>query len=100
MEGESLVKKDGEQGPSKARQIFLYIAPFPALAFFKIWASLGREAGSLLIAACAMLVYCAALWRWQGVGTNRPILTGRWGIFPGDYPIACSVARSSRSDAF
>ncbi|MEW6138319.1 MAG: hypothetical protein AB1733_08810 [Thermodesulfobacteriota bacterium] len=25
--------------PTKAQQIFLYIAPFPALAFFKIWAS-------------------------------------------------------------
>ena len=29
MEGESLVKKEGEQGPSKGRQIFLYIGPFP-----------------------------------------------------------------------
>ncbi|MEW6532471.1 MAG: NAD(P)H-dependent oxidoreductase [Thermodesulfobacteriota bacterium] len=46
---------------TKARQIFLYIAPFPALAFFKIWASLGRDPGSLLIAACAMLVYCVCI---------------------------------------
>ncbi len=61
MEGESLVEKEGEQGPSKGRQIFLYIGPFPALAFFKIWASTGREPGSLLAVACAMLVYCACV---------------------------------------
>jgi multimeric flavodoxin WrbA/putative sterol carrier protein len=46
---------------NKAGQIFLYVAPFPALAFFKIWASLGRDPGSLLIAACAMLVYCVCI---------------------------------------
>ena len=46
---------------TKARQIFLYIAPFPALAFFKVWASLGRDPGSLLIAACAMLGYCICI---------------------------------------
>jgi multimeric flavodoxin WrbA/putative sterol carrier protein len=61
MEGESLVKKEGEQGPSKGRQIFLYIGPFPALAFFKIWASTGRDPGSLLAVACAMFVYCACV---------------------------------------
>jgi len=61
MEGESLVKKDGEQGPSKGRQIFLYIGPFPAMAFFKIWAATGREPGSLLAAACAMLIYCTCV---------------------------------------
>jgi multimeric flavodoxin WrbA/putative sterol carrier protein len=52
---------------SKARQIFLYAAPFPALAFFKIWASLGRSPESLFVAACCMFVYCAcvvALARW------------------------------------
>ncbi len=47
--------------PTRAQQIFLYIAPFLALVFFKIWASLGREAGSLLIAAAAMLMYCSAV---------------------------------------
>ena len=61
MEGESVVKKDGEHGPSKGRQIFLYIGPFPALAFFKIWASTGRDPGSLLAAAFAMLIYCACV---------------------------------------
>jgi len=46
---------------SKTRQIFLYIAPFPALAFFKIWASLGRSPESLFIAACVMFAYCAGV---------------------------------------
>lgn len=46
---------------SKARQIFLYIAPFPALAVFKIWASLGRTPESLFLVACAMFVYCAGV---------------------------------------
>jgi len=46
---------------TKARQTFLYVAPFPALAFFKIWASLGKEPGVLLIAASAMLVYCVCI---------------------------------------
>jgi len=46
---------------SKSKQMFLYIAPFPALAFFKIWASLGREASSLLIAAFAMFLYCTCV---------------------------------------
>ena len=45
-------------GLTKFLRIFLYIAPFPALAFFKVWASLGRDTNSLLIAACAMFVYC------------------------------------------
>jgi multimeric flavodoxin WrbA len=45
-------------GLTKAQQTFLYIAPFPALAFFKVWASLGRDSHSLLIAACAMFAYC------------------------------------------
>jgi multimeric flavodoxin WrbA/putative sterol carrier protein len=47
--------------PSRAQQIFLYIGPFPALAFFKIWASTGRDPGSLLAVACAMFVYCACV---------------------------------------
>ena len=61
MGDELLIRKDGVPGPSRGRQIFLYIAPFPALAFFKIWASTGREPGSLLTAACAMLIYCACV---------------------------------------
>jgi multimeric flavodoxin WrbA/putative sterol carrier protein len=47
--------------PSRAQQIFLYIGPFPALVFFKIWAATGREPGSLLAAAFAMLIYCACV---------------------------------------
>jgi len=44
---------------STPKQIFLYVAPFPALAFFKIWAGSGQIASNLLIVAFAMLLYCA-----------------------------------------
>ena len=44
---------------SKGKQLFLYIAPFPALAFFKIWAAAGRAPGALLLVACLMLIYCS-----------------------------------------
>jgi putative sterol carrier protein len=44
---------------STPKQIFLYVAPFPALAFFKIWAGSGQITGNLLIVAFAMLLYCA-----------------------------------------
>jgi len=54
---------------NKARQIFLYIAPFPPLAFFKIWASLGQSPDALFYVACFMLLYCAfVIWlasRWD-----------------------------------
>ena len=56
---ESIPKKGRARKPTRVQQIFLYIAPAPALAFFKIWASLGREPDSLLAAGCAMLAYCA-----------------------------------------
>lgn len=46
---------------TKARQFFLYIAPFPALVFFKIWASLGRDPHELLIGAAVMFVYCMVI---------------------------------------
>ncbi len=39
---------------TKRKQIFLYVAPFPALALFKVWASWGL----LLPGAAAMLAYC------------------------------------------
>jgi len=79
---------------TRPQQIFLYIAPFPALAFFKIWASLGREPGSLLIAACAMLVYCAAVValarRWDkptyfdwAVGAYFLLITVSLALWPG-----------------
>ena len=32
--------------PTKSQTIFLAVAPFPALVFFKFWASTGREPGS------------------------------------------------------
>lgn len=44
---------------NKSKQIFLYVAPFPALAFFKIWTASAQTPTSLLIAACAMFIYCA-----------------------------------------
>jgi len=57
---------------SKAKQVFLYVAPFPALVFFKIWAGPGRAPDSLLIAACALLAYCTLsiviAFRWDKPG--------------------------------
>ncbi|MBI4965130.1 MAG: NAD(P)H-dependent oxidoreductase [Desulfomonile tiedjei] len=58
MKNESLAKERALPNPTKAQQILLYSAPFPPLAFFKIWASVGRDPGSLLAAAGAMLIYC------------------------------------------
>lgn len=46
---------------STPKQIFLYVAPFPALAFFKIWAGSGQIPGNLLVVAFAMLLYCALI---------------------------------------
>ncbi len=45
----------------KPRQIFLYVAPFLPLAFFKIWASTGPTPGSLATVAFLMLAYCVLL---------------------------------------
>ena len=54
---------------STPKQVFLYVAPFPALAFFKIWAGSGQTPGSLLVVAFAMFLYCAlTIWiafRWD-----------------------------------
>jgi hypothetical protein len=55
----------------RARQILLYIAPFPPLAFFKIWASLGQSAGALFTVACLMLVYCGFV-VWLAARWDRP----------------------------
>ncbi len=47
----------------KTRRILLYAGPFPALAFFKIWAAYsagsGSGSGSLSVVAFFMLVFCA-----------------------------------------
>jgi multimeric flavodoxin WrbA len=55
--------------PTKAQQIFLYGASFPALAFFKIWSGRVEGSGSLLILVCCMLAYCALViglaYRWD-----------------------------------
>ena len=49
--------------------ILLAIAPFPALVFFKFWAAPGRDPGTLLAVACAMLAYCLLViglaYRWD-----------------------------------
>jgi multimeric flavodoxin WrbA/putative sterol carrier protein len=54
---------------SKRKQIFLYVAPFPALAFFKIWAASSPQPGSLTVIALALLAYCALMiataYRWD-----------------------------------
>ena len=54
---------------STARQIFLYVAPFPALAFFKIWASLGVTPSNLTIGSLVIFSYCcliiAIAYRWD-----------------------------------
>jgi multimeric flavodoxin WrbA/putative sterol carrier protein len=47
--------------PTRAQQIFLYLAPFPALAFYKVWSAAGLETGRLLIATLAMLGYGACI---------------------------------------
>jgi len=61
MSDESIATERTLPHLTRAQQIFLYIAPFPPLAFFKIWASSGRDAVSLLIAAAAMVAYCAVV---------------------------------------
>jgi len=38
--------------------ILLAVAPFPVLGFLKFWAAPGREPGTLLGVACAMLACC------------------------------------------
>jgi multimeric flavodoxin WrbA len=54
---------------NKARQIFLHIAPFPPLAFFKIWGSLGQGPTALFTVSSLMLLYCGfVIWlasRWD-----------------------------------
>jgi multimeric flavodoxin WrbA/putative sterol carrier protein len=42
---------------SRPRQLFLYGAPFPALAFFKIWASLEPSTGSLTFVSLLLWGY-------------------------------------------
>ena len=44
--------------PTKAQVILMAVAPFPALVFFKFWAAPGRDPGTLLVVACAMLACC------------------------------------------
>ena len=54
---------------NKAQQIFLHIAPFPPLAFFKIWGSFGQGPTALFYVSSLMLLYCGfVIWlasRWD-----------------------------------
>ena len=43
---------------TKAQQIFLYVAPFPALLFYKIWGFTGPGPENFLIVTVAMFAYC------------------------------------------
>ena len=55
--------------PSKPLQLLLYAGPFPALAFFKIWAASSPRPGNLAFVAFLMLVFCAVMilvaYRWD-----------------------------------
>ena len=46
---------------SRPRQLFLYIAPFPALAFFKVWASFEPSPESLTLVTLALFMYCLSI---------------------------------------
>jgi putative sterol carrier protein len=55
---------------TRPRQIFLYVAPFLGLAFFKVWAGRGIDSPErLLAAAAAVLAYCVVVtllaFRWD-----------------------------------
>jgi len=68
-----MARVDGRKGRkksvSKARQTFLYAAPFFPLVIFKICAGVNLAPESLTFAACAMLVWCLILlvlaYRWD-----------------------------------
>ena len=55
--------------PGRSIQPFLFAGPFPALAFFKIWAASSPGAGRLAVVALLMLVFCAIVifvaYRWD-----------------------------------
>lgn len=57
---------------SRYKRYFLYAAPFPALVFFKIWASPDRDPESLLFvsgilfAYCLMIIFIARRWHKPG----------------------------------
>jgi multimeric flavodoxin WrbA/putative sterol carrier protein len=57
---------------TKGQQIFLYVAPFPALAFYKVWGLTGPRPGSFLIVTVAVFAYCLGAigiaYRWDKPG--------------------------------
>ena len=46
---------------SRGKQILLYVAPFPALAFFKLWAASGPGPGKLLAVSALLTAYCGGV---------------------------------------
>lgn len=69
---------------SRTKRYSLYAAPFPALAFFKIWASPDRDPGSLLSVAGGMFAYCLLIIviarRWHKPGYFDWISAGYFGL--------------------
>ncbi|MFC1515469.1 SCP2 sterol-binding domain-containing protein [Thermodesulfobacteriota bacterium] len=69
---------------SKLKRYFLYSAPFPALVFFKIWASSDRDPGSLLVVTGVMLTYSLMILilarRWDKPGYFDWVTAGYFGI--------------------
>lgn len=69
---------------SKTKRYFLRSAPFPALVFFKVWASPDREPGSLIFIACIMFIYSLMIIgiakRWDKPGYFDWVTTGYFGI--------------------
>ena len=57
------------EGIDKARKMFLYIAPFLGIAFFKIWSSFGRSQEAMLIVSALMFLYSMVIillaFRWD-----------------------------------
>ena len=81
--------------PGKYKQLLLYAGPFPALAFFKIWAASSTSPGSLGLVAFCMLAFCAIIifvaYRW-----DKPSYFD-WTI--GVYFALISISLTARPDA-
>jgi putative sterol carrier protein len=56
---------------SKPKRYFLYVAPAPALIFFKIYASYSHEPGHLLLVACLLFIYCLLV-VWIAMQWDKP----------------------------
>jgi multimeric flavodoxin WrbA len=54
-------RRDALKRRDKAKQLLLYAGPFPALAFFKIWAASGPGPRDLALVALIMLAFCVLI---------------------------------------